>query len=218
MKLRTALFASLLTALPTVGMAQTPVQVITTQGNSNYTGSLTATNLNPLFTLTSPGNSPLGINFSAGNTTVQFNYVMPNAQQLVGIGGPNNAQGTYSGIAEIQISGFSVDCVNYNPTMAAAAPGFYGNYPYVTETNGIAGGTVTVEEVPPTGVPIIIGSVIFPTSPHGGPYVNMASVTLPAVYTPTLGSSLTAWVSAVDPTPTEAYSDCSIQAILGGRK
>jgi hypothetical protein len=216
MKLRIALLASLLTVLPTVGMAQTPVQVITTQGNYNYTGSLTATNLNPLFTYIQAGG--LGINFSAGTPTAQFTFVIPNAQQLVGIGGPNNAQGTYSGIAEIQISGFSVDCVNYNPTMAAAAPGFYGYYPYVTETNGIAGGTVTVEEVPPTGVPIIIGSVIFPTSPHGGPYVNMASVTLPAVYTPTLGSSITAWVSAVNPTPTEAYSDCSIQAILGGKK
>jgi hypothetical protein len=190
-----------LALLPTVGEAQTPIQATNTVGNSINNGAQISTNTYPILTVyygLNPGDQE------------PFGYYMPTNQFLTGIGGPG-ATGTYSGLAEIAMFGFSIECIPYNPTLAATPPGYY---PYTTETNGVAGFTVTIAEAKLTGPLVTIGTLVLPTSPHGGPYVNTATVTLPVSYVPTLGSNILVWVSAFNTTPTEFYQGCSVQAIL----
>jgi hypothetical protein len=208
MKLQIALLASLLTVLPVASAADTVQNTNTYVGNASYTGSLTASNLNPQF-YGSIGGTTNVFAFNAAYA-VPFSLILNTNPALLGVivNKPVNS----TGWAALPIYGFSVQCIAYNPTTAAAAP---GDYPYTTETNGISGGTITIQEYKPTGSPVTVGTLVFPSSPHGGPYISSVSTTLATSYTPTLNSTFTATLSALG-VASQAYSSCVLTATLQG--
>lgn len=168
--------------------------------NPTFTGFVTATNLNPFF-FSINGD----FNFVASApSTIQYAFRLNTNLQLLGIGNS-------SGVSEIPILGFTLQCAPYNPVIAAVQP---GDYPYFTKTNGIAGGTVTFHEYKLTGAIVTVGTIVLPTSPHGGPYVNSVTSTLATPYIPTFGSTFDAQVTTIDPTPSQGYSICGVQATL----
>jgi hypothetical protein len=182
--------------------AQTAIQSQTVQGNYITTGAQIGVNVDPIV-------ATAIFDFSATGTYFVNN--IPTNIQLLGIGGPNGS-GTYSGIAEIPIQGFSVQCMPYNATLAAAPP---PTYPYTTETDGIGGGTLTFEEIKQTtGAAVVIGSLVLPPSPHGGPYVDYATVALAKPYIPTAGSMITANITAISGSVINQYSICYMNVTL----
>jgi hypothetical protein len=202
MKNLLSITALALALLPTVGEAQTPIQSQSFPGNYILSGAQISTNVDPSFTVAS-----LSFNALGG----QYSFNIPTNISLIGIGGPNGG-GTYSGVAEIPIYGFSVQCLPYNSTIATLAP---PGYPYNPETTGIGGGTIQFAEVKQTsGAAVVIGNLVLPPSPHGGPYVDAAVLRLPAAYIPTLGSFITANITVLSGSVSDQYQSCYINAQL----
>lgn len=193
---------------PTPGFAD-PAQSTTVTGNTINQGAVTAYNLNPAFVGFSGTTGTIQAFTAAGLSNGPFLFNLSTDQSFNAL--LQNPPLNTTGDAKILIRGFSVACAPYNPVIAAAPP---GNYPYVTETNGIAGGTITVEEFKLVGAVVTVGTLVLPTSPHGGPYVDTATSVLPAPYTPTAGSVFTAFVSAFNPTPSQGYQNCNVTAVL----
>jgi len=205
MKKLSALIALLLGLLPTASFADASEagQKQTLTGNVALTGSLTAKNLNPVFvnTLSSVYNTSL--NFGGGGSAFNFN-IYTNESLLASTLDPNSTS-----LSFIQITGFSIQCMPFNPALAGHA-----NYPYpFAETNGIGGGTVTVTEYKSDSV-TVVGNLVLPTSPHNGPYINKASVKLNNPYTPTSGSVFNADITVADPVPTMDWGQCVVTALL----
>jgi len=190
-----------LALLPVASAADTVQNTNTYVGNASYTGSLTASNLNPQFN----GSFVFNASYS-----VPFPLILNTNPALLGVivNKPVNS----TGWAALPINGFYVQCIAYNPITAAAA---FQYYPYTTETNGISGGTITIQEYKPTGSPVTVGTLVFPSSPHGGPYISSVSTTLATSYTPTLDSTFTATLSALG-VASQAYSGCVLTATLQG--
>ena len=112
-----------------------------------------------------------------------------------------------------EITALSVECLAYNTYQTSLGT------VYNTETNGINGGTVTVEEIAtndtaPGGVssisPTVIGTVVIPTAPHGGPYVNSVTTSLNNDYVPAAGSTITAYISSHSTTASQYWSNCTV--------
>jgi hypothetical protein len=195
MKKLSALLVFLLGLLPTTAaMADTePCQKNTNTGNVSNVGAVTALNLNPVFTGYTPsvsfcsgcgGTSPMTL-------TMQTDISLKAEPVLVN-----------SNFAAIQITGFAIQCATINSPI-------YGG-----ETNGVAGGTVTIHEYKPTGSPVVVGTVVLPSSPHNGPYVNFASSKLNTPYTPTKDSTFDAQITSFNAVPSVAYGLCEISALL----
>jgi len=207
-----ALLALIFCLAPLPVMADNPHQAqgVTVNGNNFFQGSVTATNLNPVFLgeCSSCGGSSPAFNFNnAGSAPSAFTFMIDTNQALLAAPVQNKP-----GLISLdQITGFSVSCIPYNPVTAVAAP---GNYPYNIETNGIAGGTVTVTEYNLLGSAINVGTLVLPTSPHGGPYINTATSVLPVSYTPTPGSVFSAYVTTINPVPNQFYQGCNVTAVL----
>lgn len=189
-------------------LADEPCQKTTTTGNTAFTGFVTATNLNPAFEYLS-GSGPFNF-FAGGSSTQAFSYLLSTNIRLEGTA--VNTIGASPTFALAQIYGFSVQCAPYNPVLAATPP---YNYPYTTETNGVSGGTITVHEYKLVGSTSTVGTVVLPNSPHGGPYVNTATSTLLAPYTPTSGSMFDAQVTA-EGSDSQYYQFCVVTAVLQG--
>jgi hypothetical protein len=189
-------------------MADTCQHTVASTGNTITTGSIEATNLNPQFLGVSAG-APW-INFSGGTTpTAPFAFEMNTNNVLLGT--IVNQFSNSTGYAAIPISGFTLSCIPFN---AAYIP-TPASYPYTADTNGIGGGILTFAEYKPTGAAITIGTLSMPNSPHNGPYVNSASVTLNNPYTPTQGSVITVFVSTVNAGFSQGYQQCMATANLG---
>ena len=107
------------------------------------------------------------------------------------------------------ILGFSMVCVPYNTTSIGVT-----NYPYVTEDNGISGGTVTVIETKSNNTTVTIANFTMPDSPHGGPYINYVSYTLATPYTATAGSTLSAYISHLSGASDQGWGSCVVSTIL----
>lgn len=199
-----------LTVLAVAMMADTCQNTGTTVGNTANTGAQTASNLNPQFTYI--GTTTSGY-FGFGSAPFPTNPLAYNIQTNQSLQGALVNPGvTSTGFALLPIYGFSIQCIPYNSTLATTPPG--PNYPYTVETNGIAGGTVTVTEYKLIGAGVNVGTVVLPTSPHGGPYVDMATSTLAAAYTPTAGSTFSAYITTNNATPTNGYTGCIVTTIL----
>src|ERR1700729_2413631 len=196
-----------LTVLAITMMADTSQTTGTTVGNTANTGAHTASNLNPEFLGQNPGAPTPEFSFNSTEQIIPFQFTINTDQALLGVVVNSNSGST--GYAALPIYGFSLSCAPYNATLVGGS-----GYPYTAETNGIAGGTVTVTEYKPTGAAVNLGTLVLPTSPRGGPYINTAKSSLPAAYTPTAGSVLSAWVSVVNPTPTNYYQYCAVNAVL----
>jgi hypothetical protein len=206
MKLQIALLASLLTVLP-VASAADPAQSTTVAGNTINLGAVTAYNLNPAFVSPDSPNVMAFCN-DCGGTTYPF-YLQTN-QSLNAL--LQNPGVNSTGDAKILIIGFNVSCYPFNPANLATF------YPYGPDTNGIAGGTITVTENKLVGPDVTVGTVVLPSSPHGGPYVNTATSTLAAPYTPTAGSNFAAQITSYDHGPSQGYADCTVTAVLAAVK
>ena len=215
MKKLSALLALLLGLLTGPALAQPgpAVQGVTNNGNFINQGALTASNLNPVFTsvggscgnsgdyfcFTSPEiNNPFAFNINTNTFLLGTQTNTSNGSPIVN----NNA-------AEIVVFGLRVICLPYNANFLTLT-----SYPYTAETNGIAGGVVTIAEYPPTGPSTVVGTVIVPNSPHGGPYLNRFVTTLPTSYVPTYGSVFSAWVSSYNAGPSQAYQECTVSLDL----
>lgn len=205
-----ALILGLLPLTPAMADSTEAGQKLTINGNNSFQGSVTATNLNPDFkgSCSSCGGSSSDFNFNnAGFAPLPLTFNIETNQQLLAAS-VNPQLGV---VALVQITGLSVSCIPYNPTLAATPP---GNYPYAVETNGIAGGTITVTEYKPTGAAVDVGTLSLPSSAHNGPYRSIADHRLGNPYTPTSGSVLSAWVSAINATPSQFYQGCHVTALL----
>jgi hypothetical protein len=177
-------------------------QFVTTTGNSANTGAITATNLNPYFI-----SSATPFTFSPDTVGTVLNYTIQTNLSL--LGAIVNPSANVTGFATIGITGFSIQCVPYNSALLTIP-----SYPYTAETNGIAGGTVTFHEYKPTGAAVVVGTLVLPTSPHGGPYINTVSTRLSSPYIPTAGSTFDAALTSANPTPSNYYQGCTLQATL----
>ena len=206
MKKLSAFLALVLGILPVVVSADTCQHTATTSGNTLNQGAVEASNLNPAFTGYFPPMS-----FQALETS---NFVFTILTNLSLLGALVNPGINSSGYAAIPISGFSIQCAPYNATLATAGG---AGYPYNVETTGIGGGTVTFTEFKPTtGAGVVVGTLVLPPSPHGGPYINYATSTLTTPYIPTLGSTIDARVTALSGSVASAtqYADCTTTAVL----
>jgi hypothetical protein len=205
-----SLAALALALLPTAVVADTVQNTNTYVGNASYTGSLTAQNLNAQFQST--GGSAGQLDFSTGNSNIYpFTNVLWTNPSLLGaiVNKPINS----TGWAALPIYGFAIQCAPYNPVFVTGASG----YPYTVETNGIAGGTITFHEYKTIAAAgVVVGTLTLPSSPHGGPYINYASSTLAAPYTPTFGSMFDAQVTTINPGPSQGYQFCVATPILQG--
>jgi hypothetical protein len=205
-----SLAALTLALLPTAVVADTVQNNSTYVGNAAYTGSLTASNLNPVFFTDQTGGATY-MSFGTNPSTSPYEFVIftnPSLQGAV-VNKPINS----TGWATLSIYGFAIQCAGYNATLAATPPGYY---PYTTETNGIAGGVITFHEYKATGAAITIGTLALPSSPHGGPYINYASSTLATPYIPTFGSVLDVVVTTINPGPSQGYQYCVVTPTLQG--
>jgi len=202
MKLRTALLASILAALPT-SIAADPAQSTTVTGNTINQGAVTAYNLNPAFISPFTPNLMAFCNSCGG---VNFPFYLQTNQSLNAL--LQNPGVTSTGDAKILVRGFNVSCYPFNPANLSAF------YPYNPDTNGIAGGTVTITENKLVGADVTVGTVVLPSSPHGGPYVNTATSVLAAPYTPTAGSNFAAQITSFNAGPSQGYQDCTVTAVL----
>jgi hypothetical protein len=112
------------------------------------------------------------------------------------------------------ITGFYIVCIPYSNANLGVS-----NYPYSIElSGGIGGGTVQVEEFKPNygtpQSPVVISTFSLPSSPHNGPYVNYASVTLGSPYVTTPGSTISAWVTGIASGPSQFYTGCIVTATI----
>jgi hypothetical protein len=107
------------------------------------------------------------------------------------------------------ILGFSIVCVPYNTSVVGNT-----NYPYVTEDNGISGGTVTIVETKSNNTTAIVDTFTMPDSPHGGPYINYATSTLGSPYTATAGSTISAYISALSGASDQGWASCVVTTQL----
>jgi hypothetical protein len=187
-------------------MADTCQHTVASTGNTITTGSVEASNLNPVFANVGLASGPFAF-ISGESSGTAFYWTM--ATNLVLQGTVVNTFNGSTGFAGIPIGGFSVECQPYNANFIGV-----GGYQYTTETNGIAGGTITFSEYKPTGAAVVIGTLVLPTSPHGGPYVNTATSVLANPYTPTSGSIIGAQVTTLNTTPTNGYSGCQVTTNL----
>jgi len=197
-----AFLACILCLAPLPVMADNPHGQFSTVGNYAFTGYITAINLNPVFMNKVGGTSALSFGFLSS----AYNYEIETNQSLLALA--TNPQPGF--LALIGIKGFSISCLPWNPSLVGA-PGNPYNTP---ETNGVGGGTVTIHEYKPTGAAVIVGTVVLPTSPHNGPYVNTATSVLHEPYAPTAGSVFDAQVTFADLVPSQAYQQCDVTAVL----
>lgn len=195
--------ATLTLALLPIASAADPAQSTTVTGNTINQGAVTAYNLNPAFVSPSSPNLMAFCN-SCGGTT--YPYYLQTNQSLNAL--LQNPGKNSTGDAKILVIGFNVSCYPFNPANLA------NFYPYGPDTNGIAGGTITVTENKLVGPDVTVGTVVLPSSPHGGPYVNTATSTLAAPYTPTAGSTFAAQITSYDTGPSQGYQDCTVTAVL----
>jgi hypothetical protein len=107
------------------------------------------------------------------------------------------------------ILGFNIICVPYNTSSIGVT-----NYPYHTEDNGISGGTVTIIETNIVNTTVTVANFTLPDSPHGGPYINYVSYTLPTPYTATASSTLSAYISHLTETSDQGWGSCVVSTIL----
>jgi hypothetical protein len=107
------------------------------------------------------------------------------------------------------ILGFSMVCVPYNTTAIGTT-----NYPYVTEDNGISGGTVTIIETKSNNTTATVDTFTMPDSPHGGPYINYASSHLGSPYIATAGSTFSAYISALSGASDQGWASCVVSTQL----
>lgn len=191
-KLALALLAAIISLTPMVSYAS---QKVVISGNNSFQGSVTATNLNPQFI-----SDPPTFGFNAAYAALEVGYLITN-QNLAASG------------ALIEITGFDVSCMPYNPTLISPlAPGYMYDTP---ETTGLFGGTITVIEYTSTGAYLPVTTVVFPTSPHGGPYTNHYVKMLTTPYVPTAGSMLHALVTSHPSGSTPIPNlGCTMTAIL----
>lgn len=206
MKKLSAFLALTLGILP-VSVSADTCQSNTNSGNTVTQGSVTATNLNPFFIGSANGNPTM--NFAPGGSQIgAFQFTLQSNQSFNSSLVNNLANST--GDAKTPIFGFSLSCVPYN-TAFIPTP---ASYPYVAETNGIAGGTITIHEYKPTGAAVIVGTIALPSSAHGGPYVNTAVTRLANPYTPTAGSVFDAVVTTSNAGPNQYYQGCETTVSL----
>jgi len=189
--------STILVLAPICSLADNDGQKVTNPTSTAYTGFVTAINLNPAFTGYTPS-----INFVAGGSGA-YTLTLQTNQSLIA------APITTGTNSFISIKGFSIECLPYNPALVGST-----GYLYSAESNGVAGGTVTIHEYKPSGAAVTVGTVVLPTSPHNGPYVNTAVSTLISPYVPTTGSVFDAYVTSFNATPTVQYNNCVVTATL----
>jgi hypothetical protein len=203
------LLALIFCLAPLPVMADNPHQAqgVTVKGNNFFQGAVTATNLNPKFEVNAQAtqNGPFDfVDLTAA--TIAMVYTMSTNADLVALPTTQTNPPTF---AALQLTGFEIECSPYNP---AFVPN--NAYPYFIESNGIAGGTVTFSEYNSTGPAVVIGTLVMPSSPHNGPYINTAQVTLNSLYTPTSGSIIDAHITSIDAGHSQGYSNCVVTAVL----
>lgn len=204
-RLVSAFLSAIFALVPVVSFADSTqgAQKLTVSGNNAIQGSLTATNLNPIFVSLISGEQIR----MAGNGNGPFEFVINTNQSLLAAPAPGAA-----GPVFVQITGFAIQCLPYIPALASTT-----GYPYFTaqggpETAGVFGGIITFTEYKRTGSPVTIGTLTLPDSPHNGPYINTASVRLSSPYTPFTGSVIGAYI--LSPTSSYDYMDCIVSATL----
>ena len=197
--------ATLTLALLPIASAADPAQSTTLIGNTINLGAVTAYNLNPAFVSPDTPNTMAFCEYCAGVTYPFYLQTNQSLNALLQNPGVNS-----TGDAKILIIGFNVSCYAFNPANLSTF------YPYNPDTNGIAGGTITVTENKLVGPDVTVGTVVLPSSPHGGPYVNTATSTLAAPYTPTAGSNFAALITSYDHGPSQGYLYCTVTAVLQG--
>lgn len=203
MKKLSAFLALILGVLPVSAMADSTEagQKATLSGNNAFTGSVTATNLNPVF-LAAPNLGPLSFNSAYVNQP--FTYMLQTNQSFLAAS-VNPGPGI---VALVQITGFAMECTPYNPALIGIM-----NYPYIAENTGVGGGTITFTEYKVVGAPVVIGTLVMPASPHSGPYRNIVDHKLAAPYTLTSQSQVSATVTALSGPVDVQYSGCSMTAL-----
>ena len=204
-------FLALLLALTGPALAQHPVQGTTNNGNFINQGSLTASNLNPEFLTTNQAKFSFSTNVTGVYPTEPWEtFISTNTYLLGTITNTSSGSPPVGGPAEIPIYGLRLACIPYTNNAYGG-----GNYPYIVpETNGIAGGVITVVELTPAGVATTVGTIVVPNAPHGGPYPNTFRTVISPAYVPTYGSVFTAWVTSVNAGPNQGYTGCDMSLYL----
>ena len=105
-----------------------------------------------------------------------------------------------------QITKLSVSCLAYNSYQSSHAT------VYNPEDNGLNGGTITFLEInkdSSVSTVVTLGTVVLPSAPHGGPYINTASTILGSPVFPNAGSTLTAYLSAYNTVSDQYWTNCN---------
>lgn len=145
---------------------------------------------------------------------VPLTIVEPTGSTISALSNGNST--TYSGPGALPV-GFVIGHINvtgaaYNTTDATA-----GNLPYTAlNSDGLGGGTITFGIVNATNFfasPLVLGTVVLPTSPQGGPWVTSVTTTLGSPYTVLPGDGLVTLTNAVDGTAAQWVAQ--IQAYVG---
>lgn len=150
----------------------------------------------------------------SGGSGVPLTVVQPVGAVISALS--NGDSGTYTGPGALPV-GFVIGHVNvtgaaYNTTDATA-----GNIPYTPlNSDGLGGGTITFGIINATNFfasPLVLGTVVLPTSPQGGPWVTSVTSTVSSPYTVLPGDGLVTLTSSVDTTAAQWVSQ--IQAYVG---
>lgn len=186
--------------------ASAGVQTITAGTNVTITG----TGTNPIINASGGGSgSPTYILLSYnGNGSM---YPLVASAIMNQPYGQTNGQPTYGTPPLGMVIGHvAVSCDAYNAADAAA-----GNVPYgPLDSNGLGGATINFAVTNATysaASPLVLGSVVIPTSPQAGPYVVNGTSTVSSPYTVLGGDSVIIQVTGTSTVATQWLEGCNVE-------
>jgi len=205
--------------LPTVSSGQcltTTGAMSQVVGTGSACGGVASVTAGTNVTITGTSANPI-INASGGGGGASFFPIMfvgvtflPTPLANLSYGNQNNSYQIQEGIPAGMIIGhLNVACAAYNPTDAAASQNEYSPL----DANGLGGATIGVAIVNGSHSvlsPNVIGSVVIPTSPQGGPWVTTVTSAVGTPYTIQAGDSIVADVTATSTSATQWASQCNL--------